>query len=300
MTIREVIRQFPDEDTCKRFLAECRWPNGVRCPRCDGEKVYALHARPFHWICKNTGCKPANYRFSVTAGTIFENKKYPLRIWFQVAALILNAKKGISALQLKRDVFDDEYPTASYETVWYMAHRLRAAMDSQDFRALVGQVEVDETGIGGKDKNRHWNKKQHITGMSGKTTVIGAIGRKGNVVCQMIEQTDTPTLDHFVHKVVDKEKVELVATDEHPGYRLLAEGPDGLPHQVIRHSAGEYVRGEVHTNNIENFWSLLKRGIIGNFHHVSKKYLPLYLAEFSWRFNNRDNSEAFRALLSSV
>lgn len=186
MTIKEVPRQFPDEDVCKKFLAECRWPNGVRCPRCNGEKVYALKARPFHWVCKNAGCTPANYRFSVTAGTIFENKKYPLRVWFHVAALILNAKKGISALQLKRDVFDDDYPTASYETVWYMAHRLRAAMGNQDFRHLVGQVEVDEIYQGGRPENTHRSKRAQLalSGTKGKTAAIGAIARKGNVVCR--------------------------------------------------------------------------------------------------------------------
>lgn len=116
----------------------------------------------------------------------------------------------------------------------------------------------------------------------------------------MIENTDTATLDRFVRKVVNKEKVELVATDEHSGYRLLGTGPDALPHEVVRHSAGAYVRGVVHTNTIEGFWSLFKRGVAGSFHKVSKKYMPLYLAEFSWRFNNRNNPDAFLELLSSM
>ena len=116
-------------------------------------------------------------------------------------------------------------------------------------------------------------------------SVIGAIARKGMVVAKVIENTDTPTLDKFVRRVVDKDKVELIATDEHSGYRLLGEGPDALPHEVVTHRTGEYVRGIVHTQNIENFWSLLKRGIIGSYHHVSKAYLPLYMNEFSWRFN---------------
>jgi len=127
--------------------------------------------------------------------------------------------------------------------------------------------------------------------------VIGAIARKGNVVCRIIENTDTPTLDSFVRKTVDREKVDLVATDEHSGYRLLSEGGKqfAYPHQVIRHGSGEYVRGVVHTNNIENFWSLLKRGAVGTYHKLSKKYLPLYLNEFAFRFNNWHNTNIFGA-----
>jgi len=164
-------------------------------------------------------------------------------------------------------------------------------MFDPDFRQLMGIVEVDETFIGGKDRNRHANKKTHVTGGegSGKVGVIGAISRKGNVVCQIIENTDTATLDSFVRRTVS-DNVDLVATDEHSGYRWLKSD---YPHESVSHSKGEYVRGEVHTNNIESFWSLLKRGVIGTFHHVSKKYLPLYLAEFQFRHNNRKNPDIF-------
>jgi transposase-like protein len=165
-------------------------------------------------------------------------------------------------------------------------------MYDPDFRQLMGIVEVDETFVGGKDKNRHWDKKSHTTGGigSGKVGVIGAISRKGNVVCQIIENTDAATLNRFVRKAVS-EKVDLVATDEHSGYDALKSF--GYPHAAVSHSAGEYVRGEVHTNNLESFWSLFKRGVMGSFHHVSKKYLPLYLAEFQFRHNNRKNPDIF-------
>jgi transposase-like protein len=125
--------------------------------------------------------------------------------------------------------------------------------------------------------------------------VIGAISRKGSVVCRMIENTDTATLDSFVRKVVNREKIQLIATDEHSGYRLLGMGGDefGLPHGVVRHSSGEYVRGIVHTNSIESFWSLFKRGVMGSYHSVSKKYLPLYLAELQFRFNSRKEADIF-------
>jgi transposase-like protein len=158
----------------------------------------------------------------------------------------------------------------------------------------MGQVEVDETYIGGKNKNRHWDKKQSGTGTAGKIPVVGAIARKGNVVCKMIENADTATLTKFVRQTVS-DKVDLVATDEHSGYRHLKWAP--YPHQVVKHSADEYVRGEVHTQNIDSFWALLKRGIIGTYHNVSKKYLPLYLNEFQWRFNHRKDRDIFLTAL---
>ena len=272
---------FPTNESCKQFLMERRWPGGVTCPRCGNLAPYKLNTRPFHWLCKP--CK--NYRFSVISGTIFEHTRYPLRTWFEVLWQILNSKKGVSALQIQRQI-----GSATYRTAWYMCMRLRASMHDPNFRQLMGVVEVDESGFGGKDKNRHWDKKQHITGLSGKITVIGAIARKGNVVCQIIDNTDAGTLNRFVRKAVS-DKVDLVATDEHRGYDYLRDF--GYQHETIAHSQGEYVRGEVHTNNIESFWSLVKRGIMGSFHHVSRKYLPLYLAEFQFRHNNRREADIF-------
>ncbi|MGA7621686.1 IS1595 family transposase [Candidatus Binatus sp.] len=287
LTLAGFDRMFPDEDSCKAYLRDQRWPKVVRCPRCGNEKVYASKARPFHWQCTKCGKNPrAPYRFSVTVNTIFENTNYPLLTWFKVLYLMLTSKKGISALQIHRMI-----GTGSYRTAWFMCHRLRAGLADPDFKKLMGIVEVDETGIGGKDRNRHWNKKQHITGMSGKTTVIGAISRKGNVVCKIIEDTSTDSLTGFVNEVCSS-KVDLVATDEYPAYDAI--GVYGRKHGVVRHTAGEYVRGQVHTQNIENFWSLLKRGVIGTYHNVSKKYLPLYLNEFQFRHNNRRNSDIFR------
>jgi transposase-like protein len=283
MTLAEFDRLFPDEDSCKRYLMEHRWPDGVRCPRCNNEKIYKAK-RPWAWECHK--CGPHSYRFSLIAGTIFENTNYPLLVWFKVLYLMLTSKKGISALQVHRMI-----GSGSYRTAWFMCHRLRAAMHDPDFQQLMGIVEVDETYMGGKDKNRHWDKKSGKRGLgSDKTPVIGAISRKGNVVCQMIEHADARTLNSFVRKAVS-DKVDLVATDDNPGYGYL--GASGHKHESVTHSVGEYVRGEVHTANIDNFWSLLKRGVIGTYHHVSKKYLPLYLAEFQFRFNNRKNADIF-------
>jgi hypothetical protein len=285
MTLKELMATFPTNDSCREFLMERRWPNGVRCPRCGkSETVYKL-SLPWKWECSNKECRKGHaYRFSIISGTIFENTKYPLKTWFEVVWQMLNSKKGVSALQIQRQI-----GCKSYETAWYMCMRLRGAMHDPDFRQLMGIVEVDETYIGGKNKNRHWEKKQGGRGPLHKIAVIGAISRKGSVVCQIIEDTSTETMSRFVRQMVS-EKVDLVATDEGAGYQKPHQA---FPHDTVDYKAREYVRGEVHTNNIESFWALLKRGVIGTYHNVSKKYLPLYLAEFQFRHNNRREADIF-------
>jgi transposase-like protein len=285
MTYAEFDATFPNEEACWTYLLNRRWPNGAHCPRCNNDHVYASKARPWHWQCMKCGPKPRSpYRFSLKTKTIFEETKHPLRTWFRVLFLMVTSKKGISALQVHRML-----GFGSYKTAWYMCMRLRAGMRDPEFRRLLGVVEVDETYLGGKDENRHWDKKQGGRGTANKIPVIGAISRKGNVVCKMIEHTDTETLTRFVRLAVS-DKLELLVTDEHSGYRYLKWE---MPHEVVKHSKGEYVRGKAHTNSIESFWSLLRRGIMGTYHNVSKKYLPLYLAEFQFRFNNRKEADIF-------
>jgi transposase-like protein len=288
-------RMFSDENACKQYLADKRWPDGVKCPRCHRkEGVYALKARPFHWACKNKDCGGRNgYRFSVITHTIFQDTKIPLTLWFKIGFLMITAKKGLSSLQVRRMIFGERSGT-DWRTCWYICHRWRAAMKGDAF-SLSGEIEVDETYVGGKEFNKHKSKRKGLVGSAGKVAVIGAISRKGMVVTKVIENTDTKTLDDFVHQAVGP-NVSLVSTDEHSGYRLLSRD---LPHQVVRHSAGQYVVGTVHTNTIEGFWSLLKRGIMGSYHKVSKDYLPLYMNEFSWRFNNRNNPNAFADLITT-
>jgi transposase-like protein len=286
MSLAEFDRMFPDEASCKEYLVHQRWPNGIRCPRCGNDKVYPAGAkRPYHWACHKCG-KPA-YRFSLYVGTIFENTNYPLRTWFKVLHLMMVSKKGISALQVHRMI-----DSGSYKTAFYMCHRLRAGLSDPDFRQLMGIVEVDETFIGGKRGKMHKSKRPAIGwGQSSKIPVIGAISRKGNVVCQMIERVGASQAERFIRKVVDSEKVELIATDEGGEFRRLKAA--GYPHDTVDHKAEEYVRGLVHTQNLDNFWSMLKRGIVGTYHSVSKKYLPLYLNEFQFRFNNRKEADIF-------
>ena len=287
MTVRQWEAAFPNDEACKAYLTANRWPGGVVCPRCGNPEVGEHGTRAFHWQCYQCSQKGTSYRFSVLVGTIFENTKYPLREWFRVIHLMLTSKKGISALQIHRMM-----GFGSYSTAWYMCHRVRAALANEDFRRLIGIVEVDETFIGGKDKNRHADKQTHKPGGvndPSKFVVIGACQRRGNVVARVIENTKTETFQNFVRQFVST-KVSLLATDEHRSYIGLS--PD-YPHHAVQHQAKNYVVGAIHTNTIEGFWSLIKRGVMGSYHKVSRKYLPLYVAEFQFRYNNRNNANIF-------
>jgi transposase-like protein len=282
MTFAQWERAFPTEDHCKAYLRDQRWADGVKCPRCGNEGVWTL-AKAFHWQCKE--CSPQGYRFSVIAGTIFENTNKPLRQWFRVIHLMLTSKKGISSLQIQRML-----GFGSYSTALYMCQRVRAGLAKEEFRQLMGIVEVDETYVGGDDDNRHHGKKVGHKKMGGKTAVIGAVERKGKVVARVIDRVTQSAMETFVRQTVAT-NVSLIATDEHRGYYNLAGY--GFDHGSVNHSKKQYVVGAIHTNTIEGFWSLVKRGVVGTYHKVSKKYLPLYIAEFQFKYNNRTNADIF-------
>src|SRR5271155_2276591 len=286
LTSAQFDRMFPidDEDACKAYLKARRWPEGVRCPRCGNPAVYDLPSNKWHWQCEK--CAPDGYRFSHIAGTIFENTNKPLKDWFKVIHLMLTSKKGMSALQIMRYM-----GFGSYKTALTMCNRIRAGLSEHKPDKLGGIVEVDETYIGGKDRNKHWDKRSGGSGGtgSGKIGIIGAVKRKGTVVARVIEHFDRETLVGFIREAVSN-KVSLIATDDLRAY----EGLDAeFPHGFVRHKAKEYVVGAVHTNTIEGFWSIFKRGVVGTFHKVSAKYMPLYVAEFQFRYNNRQNPDTF-------
>ena len=267
-----LFEAIPDEQAAIDHFTAIRWKHGAFCPYCGSDRVYHFSD------CKTHKCGDCRQRFSIKVGTIFEDTKIGLRKWLAAIWLITSHKKGIASTQLARDI------AVTQKTAWFMLHRLRHAARTRSFnRSLTGEVEVDEAYFGGKSKNRHQGKK-YRHGVGDKTPVVGLVQRKGGAIAKVVERTDTKTLTLFVRQNVSN-LAKLVSSDEHPGYRYLGRT---FPHEVVRHSAGEYRKGRAHTNTIEGLWSLLKRQIYGIHHWVSAKHLDRYVAEAVWRYNRRE------------
>lgn len=275
-SIFEVFKRFNTEERCIRHLEHIRWPRGLECPRCEQQRIMKFQADG------KTGkerslyeCSDCRYQYSVTVGTIFHDSHLPLVKWFLAIYMICSAKKGVSAKQLQR-----ELEIGSYKTAWYMAHRIRLAMrdDPQFCRKYSGVVEIDETYIGGKRSGPRGR------GASSKVPVVGMRERtSGKIRLKALKDVSKRTLADFIRtNVLPGAEMH---TDEFKSYLWLDSSE--FAHKTVNHSQ-TYVNGDVHVNGVENVWSLFKRGIMGVFHKVSEKYLPLYLDEFSFRFNNRD------------
>ena len=282
MDILSLFDRFSDDEKCRKHLESLQWPNGIACTRCGDTKVTPIKGRG-QWDCQ--GC---NYHFSVTTGTIMHDSHLPLRKWFAAIYLMCESKKGMSANQLHRTL------GIAYKTAWYLCHRIREAMGNDPFEGptLFGIVEVDETLVGGKKRNVGSGSKE------GKTWVAGAIQRdSGQVRVERIPDIKRHILHDFIHRTV-KDEAEAIYTDELKSY--MGIGDHDTRHETVRHSAEEWVVGEVHTNGIEGVWSLFKRSIVGTFHKMSRKHLDRYLEELEWRFNNRNNSHIFRDALKRI
>lgn len=276
MDLMRLTERFHSEDECRAVLAELRWPNGVKCPRCEGTK-HGYDSKAYRWDCYSCG-----YGFTAITGTIFQDTKLPLRTWLITVAIMVEAKKGISANQIRRTL------GISYKTAWYLCHRIRAAMGEADGGLLGGKIEVDETYIGGRAKG----KGRGYTG--NKAVVVGVVQRKGEVRLQVADGTDRATLHAIIRKHVSPDAPNIY-TDEWAAYKGI--GDSDTIHESVNHSAEEWVRGDVHTQTIESVWSLLKRSITGSYHKLSVKHLDAYLDELGWRFSNRANPYLFRDTL---
>ncbi len=283
-----LIERYGSEDKCRVYLEGLRWPDGVACPRCESKKVSRIVKR------NQYDCDSCRYQFSVKVGTVFHDSHLPLWKWFLATYMMCESKKGMSANQLKRTL------GVSYKTAWYLCHRIRSAMDVADPQLLTGTVEVDETYVGGKHKNRPVSKRVRGYkggGKKGKTMVLGAMQRGGAVRFHVERRNASEiVLQAFIEDSIAADAA--IYTDSHPGYKALKE--DGFNHEVVDHSADEWVRADVHTQTIESVWSILKRSIVGSFHQLSVKHLESYLDEIAFKFNNRHNPFLFRDTLLAM
>lgn len=290
-SIIEVVNRFATEEACIAHFEKIRWPNGLECVRCGGDRISKFEAEG------KTGkerslyfCADCDYQYSITVGTIFHDSHMTLTKWFLAIYLICSNKKGISAKELQRQL------SVTYKTAWYMAHRIRVAMqEDKDFcQKFAGVCEVDETYIGGKQKG--------LRGRAVSTNKVPVIAIKerttGKIRMQAVDDCSASVLKDFIR--FNTKPGSVIHTDEFSSYLWLDSSE--YAHEAVNH--GEtYVRytndGAVHTNGVENVWSLFKRGIMGVFHKVSAKYLPLYLNEFEFRFNNRDEFNMMDRVLAT-
>ncbi len=282
-------------EQAREHLEKLRWPAGVACPHCGDMEVYTLKGKLTSKKPVRKGvykCKSCRKQFTVTVGTLFEGSHVPLNKWFMAVSLMCSSKKSISSHQLHRML------GVTYKTAWFMAHLIRLAMQQpKPKRKLKGIVEVDETYVGGKPRRTRYDRMNKKIFKSGRGTekkipVVALVQRNGKVKSRVIARVTGENLKSFVYENVDKKA--MLMTDDFKSYKMLRKD---YQHKIVKHSLGEYVRGQVHTNTIEGYFSLLKRGITGVFHHVSKKHLHRYLSEFDFRYNMRKQNDGVIACM---
>lgn len=298
--------RFQSEDAAREHLEALHWPNGPFCPHCGSfsakrlppQKGRKTKAHPEGMIRKGVvQCNDCRQQYTVTVGTVFESSKVPLNKWLLANHLLCASKKGISGHQMARML------GVTYKTAWFMMHRIREAMkdDGAPMGGLGVTIEADETYVGGKETNKHLSKRQSGTqGGKGKQSVVSLVERDGRVRSFHVANVTGQTLRHVL--VTNADRGSWLMTDEHSGYKTV--GKEYVGHGVVRHSKGEYVRSTYfHTNTVEGFFSILKRGIIGVYHHVSPAHLHRYCSEFDFRYNTRklnDFERAEQSLLGAV
>ncbi len=290
MKLIDLPAAFGTDEQCLTYLEKSRWPNGVRCPICGNDKVSKItrksktrNKRAQLYQCLEPSCKQ---QFSATTGTIFHDSHLPLAKWFTAIALIVDAKKGMSALQLSRHL------ACNYRTAWYLSHRIREAMIEKDGLKLTGTVEIDEVYLGGKQRG-------HRHKMKSKDVVLGIRQRGGDLRLVHVKDNKGDTLYEAIAENVDT-NVKKIMTDDAGWYNFRITKFRNAKHSKIRHSAREYVRGDIHTNTVENAFSLLRRAVTGTYHQMSIKHLQKYLNEFSYRFNRREDADLFEQTVSRM
>jgi len=278
ISLKKLMKMFPDDEAARKWLEEQLWPDGPKCPKCGSFNVQSgIRHKTMTHRCRECEGRP---QFSLRSGTVMQDSNLGYRDWALAIYLMATNLKGVSSMHLHRDL------DITQKSAWHLMHRLRQSFETEE-EVKFSEAEVDETYIGGLEKNKHWDRKLRAgRGGVGKSIVAAAKDREsGRIVAEVVPDTKTATLQGFVREHTDDDAI--VYTDEHSAYVGLGE-EGGRRHEAVCHTVGEYVREQAHTNGVESFWSTVERGHKGVFHKFSKKHLQKYIDEYAGRHNIRD------------